>query len=71
MFFIEVLVIHGTVISRRAPSGSLWIKDYRIIYFFLYVEDNATTFFDKGLCFLFVFLGNYDCEKIHLNFVKP
>ena len=36
------------IISRRAPSESLWIKDYRII-FFLYVEDNATIFFWQGI----------------------
>ena len=41
------------------------------LFIFLYVEDNATKFFDKGLCFLLVFLGNCDCEKIHLKFVKP
>ena len=48
MFFIYFLVIHGTDISWKAPGGSLWIKDYRIIYF-LYVEDNATIFFWQGI----------------------
>ena len=49
MFFIEFLVIHETVISRRAPSGSIWIKDYRIIYFFVCRGHNAAIFFDRGL----------------------
>ena len=39
---------------------------------FLYVEDNATIFFDKGLCCLVCFLRKlWVWEKIHLKFVKP
>ena len=70
MLCIEILVIHGTVISRRA-SGSIWIKDYRIIYFFV-CRRQCYNIFDKGFCCLVCFLRKlWVWEKIHLKFVKP
>ena len=61
----------GAAIPRKAPWGSLQIKDYKITYllfFLLYVEDHATIPLWQGIALLlFVFLEN--CEfhpfKIH------
>ena len=62
MFFIHFLVIHGTAISRKAPGGSLWIKDY--IYLFFVCRGQCYNSFLSGDCVaLFVFLGNYECER--------
>ena len=54
----------------RAPIGSLWTKDYRIMYF-LVCRRRATIFFDKGLRCLVCFLRKlWVWEKIYLKFVK-
>ena len=71
MFFIEFLVIHGTFISRRGPSGGIWIKDYRIIYFHVCMRQQCYIF-NRGFCCLVCFLRKlWVWEKIHLKFEKP
>ena len=60
MYSIGILVILGVAIPKKAPWGSLQIKDYQITYL-LYVEDHATIFFWQGIALpLFVFWDN--CE---------
>ena len=62
MFFIHFLVIHGTAISRKAPGGSLWIKDY--IYLFFVCRGQCYDSFLSGDCVaLFVYLGNCEFER--------
>ena len=64
MFLKEFLVIHGTAISRTAPTGSLLIKDCKLfIYFFVCREQCYNIFLTKDCVALFLSLEKCDFEK--------
>ena len=58
--------------SSKCKSLNQRLQNYYYLFFFLHVENNATMFFDKGLCYLVFFLRKVRVrEKIDVKFVKP
>ena len=70
--FHIILVIHGTTLFRTAPSGSLWVKGYKVIYLVFCMQRTMLQyFFDRESCCLVCFLRKlWVWEKIHLKFIK-